>query len=176
MGPTRTAHVPPIGRLLRRFIPHVLSRRRIPNGAADALLGVAQLPSPSGGELGPLEFWISTEQFEVWRHTRLIIDAIPGRGGGFPGSAHGQKVSHAQRTLHRAAGRVRPVRTQHAPCRSTTARPPFTRRPWVIHALHEKFMREHAGITLCPLIHRASLARLATVFSACSHIPREPAV
>lgn len=52
-------------------------------GAADALLGVAQLPSPSGGELGPLEFWISTEQFEVWRHTRLIIDAIPGRGGGF---------------------------------------------------------------------------------------------
>ena len=52
-------------------------------GAADALLGVARLPSPSGGELGPLEFWISTEQFEVWRHTRLIIDAIPGRGGGF---------------------------------------------------------------------------------------------
>ena len=52
-------------------------------GAADALLGVAQLPSPSGGELGPLEFWISTEQFEVWRNTRLIIDAIPGRGGGF---------------------------------------------------------------------------------------------
>lgn len=52
-------------------------------GDADALLGIAQLPSPSGGELGPLEFWISTEQFEVWRHTRLIIDAIPGRGGGF---------------------------------------------------------------------------------------------
>lgn len=52
-------------------------------GAADALLGIAQLPSPSGGELGPVEFWISTEQFEVWRHTRLIIDAVPGRGGGF---------------------------------------------------------------------------------------------
>lgn len=52
-------------------------------GDSDALLGVAQLSSPSGAELGPLEFWISTEQFEVWRHTRLIIDAIPGRGGGF---------------------------------------------------------------------------------------------
>ena len=52
-------------------------------GAADALLGIARLPSPHGGELGPVEFWISTEQFEVWRHTRLIIDAVPGRGGGF---------------------------------------------------------------------------------------------
>lgn len=52
-------------------------------GNSDALLGTATLPSPAGGELGSLEFWISTEQFELWRHTRLIIDAIPGRGGGF---------------------------------------------------------------------------------------------
>lgn len=52
-------------------------------GDSDALLGVAQVPAPSGGDLGSLEFWISTEQFELWRHTRLIIDAVPGRGGGF---------------------------------------------------------------------------------------------
>ncbi|KHE74602.1 UDP-glucose 4-epimerase [Kocuria marina] len=52
-------------------------------GAADVLLGTARLPSASGGELGDLEFWISAEQFEYWRHTRLVIDAVPGRGGGF---------------------------------------------------------------------------------------------
>ena len=52
-------------------------------GDADALLGVAQLTTEDGEVLGPLEFWISTEQFELWRHTRLIIDAVPGRGGGF---------------------------------------------------------------------------------------------
>ncbi|MCT1617111.1 DUF779 domain-containing protein [Kocuria marina] len=52
-------------------------------GAADVLLGTARLPSASGEDLGDLEFWISAEQFEYWRHTRLVIDAVPGRGGGF---------------------------------------------------------------------------------------------
>lgn len=52
-------------------------------GDADALLGVAKLTDTAGEVLGPVEFWISTEQFELWRHTRLIIDAVPGRGSGF---------------------------------------------------------------------------------------------
>ena len=52
-------------------------------GGADVLLGTARLPSPTGEDLGALEFWISAEQFEYWRHTRLVIDAVPGRGGGF---------------------------------------------------------------------------------------------
>ncbi|WP_404821089.1 DUF779 domain-containing protein [Kocuria marina] len=52
-------------------------------GGADVLLGTARLPSPTGEDLGGLEFWISAEQFEYWRHTRLVIDAVPGRGGGF---------------------------------------------------------------------------------------------
>ena len=25
----------------------------------------------------------AAEQFEVWRHTQLLIDVVPGRGGGF---------------------------------------------------------------------------------------------
>jgi uncharacterized protein (DUF779 family) len=27
--------------------------------------------------------WISGPQFETWKHTQLIIDVVPGRGGGF---------------------------------------------------------------------------------------------
>ena len=52
-------------------------------GGADALLGIAELTDDSGAPLGSLEFWISAEQFALWRHTRLVIDAVPGRGSGF---------------------------------------------------------------------------------------------
>ena len=52
-------------------------------GNADVLLGTAHLTTAEGDELGPVEFWISAEQFEAWRRTRLVIDAVPGRGSGF---------------------------------------------------------------------------------------------
>lgn len=35
------------------------------------------------GVPGTIQFWMSAEQFEYWKHTHLTIDAIPGRGGGF---------------------------------------------------------------------------------------------
>lgn len=28
-------------------------------------------------------FWMSVTQYEVWRHTRLIVDVVEGRGSGF---------------------------------------------------------------------------------------------
>lgn len=31
----------------------------------------------------PIPVYMSLEQFEVWRHTHLTIDAVPGRGSGF---------------------------------------------------------------------------------------------
>jgi len=31
----------------------------------------------------PVGFWMSRTQYEAWRHTRLIVDVVPGRGGGF---------------------------------------------------------------------------------------------
>ena len=34
-------------------------------------------------EIGGMPVYISEAQFEVWRHTDLIIDAVPGRGGMF---------------------------------------------------------------------------------------------
>jgi uncharacterized protein len=35
------------------------------------------------GEIAGAPFYISGPQFEVWRHTQLIIDVVPGRGGMF---------------------------------------------------------------------------------------------
>ncbi len=42
-------------------------------GDADVLLG----------EIGGAPFHISRAQFAYWRHTQLIIDVVPGRGGMF---------------------------------------------------------------------------------------------
>jgi len=45
-------------------------------GDRDVLLGVLDV-----GDGVPV--WISGPQFEAWKHTQLIIDVVPGRGGGF---------------------------------------------------------------------------------------------
>lgn len=42
-------------------------------GDRDVLLGV----------LADAPVWISGSQFQAWKHTQLIIDVVPGRGGGF---------------------------------------------------------------------------------------------
>jgi uncharacterized protein (DUF779 family) len=35
------------------------------------------------GMLDDTPVWISGPQFEAWKHTQLVIDVVPGRGGGF---------------------------------------------------------------------------------------------
>ena len=35
------------------------------------------------GEIGGAPFYISAAQYETWKHTDLIIDVVPGRGGMF---------------------------------------------------------------------------------------------
>ena len=35
------------------------------------------------GEIGGVAVYISGSQFEAWKHTQLIIDVVPGRGGMF---------------------------------------------------------------------------------------------
>ena len=35
------------------------------------------------GEVNGAEFYISKPQFEYWKHTQLILDVVPGRGGMF---------------------------------------------------------------------------------------------
>lgn len=35
------------------------------------------------GEIGGAPFYIGADQYEMWKHTDLIIDVVPGRGGMF---------------------------------------------------------------------------------------------
>jgi uncharacterized protein len=46
-------------------------------GDRDILLAILDV-----GEDG-VPVWISGPQFEAWKHTQLVIDVVPGRGGGF---------------------------------------------------------------------------------------------
>ena len=45
-------------------------------GDRDILLAILDV-----GDAVPV--WISGPQFEAWKHTQLVIDVVPGRGGGF---------------------------------------------------------------------------------------------
>ena len=45
-------------------------------GQRDVLVGELDL-SPG------VRLWISGTQFETWKHTQLVLDAVPGRGSGF---------------------------------------------------------------------------------------------
>ena len=49
-------------------------------GDRDVLLGV--LDAGSKGSDG-VPVWISGPQYQAWKHTQLVIDVVPGRGGGF---------------------------------------------------------------------------------------------
>lgn len=51
-------------------------------GDADVLLGRFELPDvdPAAAQL---EFWMSAEQFQYWKHTHLTVDVVKGRGSGF---------------------------------------------------------------------------------------------
>ena len=42
-------------------------------GDSDMLIGI----------LGETPFYMSRSQFEYWKHTQLILDVVPGRGGMF---------------------------------------------------------------------------------------------
>lgn len=49
-------------------------------GDHDVLLGVLDVDN---GAADGVPVWISGPQFAAWKHTQLIIDVVPGRGGGF---------------------------------------------------------------------------------------------
>ena len=52
-------------------------------GGSDILLGVLPLDDGQGQDLGTIDFWMSKEQFEYWKHTKLTVDVVAGRGSGF---------------------------------------------------------------------------------------------
>jgi uncharacterized protein len=53
--------------------PMCYPRQEFRTGAQDVFLGI----------IADTPFFIGAAQFEYWRHTQLIIDVVPGRGGGF---------------------------------------------------------------------------------------------
>lgn len=48
-------------------------------GASDVLLEELRID----GVDEPISFWMSTSQYEAWKHTHLTVDVVPGRGSGF---------------------------------------------------------------------------------------------
>jgi uncharacterized protein (DUF779 family) len=50
-------------------------------GDRDILLGLLDVRTEKQPDGVPV--WISGPQFEAWKHTQLVIDLVPGRGGGF---------------------------------------------------------------------------------------------
>lgn len=48
-------------------------------GQSDVLLESLKID----GVAEPITFWMSGPQFELWKHTHLTVDVVPGRGSGF---------------------------------------------------------------------------------------------
>lgn len=48
-------------------------------GGSDVLLAELEVE----GVDEPVTFWMSKSQYELWSHTRLTVDVVPGRGSGF---------------------------------------------------------------------------------------------
>ena len=53
--------------------PMMFPRNEFMVGSSDVKLGM----------IAGVPFYMSESQFEYWQHTQLIIDVVPGRGGGF---------------------------------------------------------------------------------------------
>lgn len=53
--------------------PMCYPRGELRLGARDVLLG----------DVGDTPFYIGGDQYERWKHTRLTLDVVPGRGSGF---------------------------------------------------------------------------------------------
>jgi uncharacterized protein len=77
-------------------------------GDRDVLLAVLDV----GADGVPV--WISGPQFDAWKHTQLVIDVVPGRGGGFSMEApegmrflsRGRAFTDAERQLLEASPAV----------------------------------------------------------------------
>ncbi|MFC0407485.1 DUF779 domain-containing protein [Roseomonas elaeocarpi] len=72
----------------------------------DFLVGEADVKL---GEIGGAPFFIGAAQYEAWKHTELVIDAVPGRGGMFSLDNGREQRFHTRSCLIRdRAGRDAP--------------------------------------------------------------------
>jgi uncharacterized protein (DUF779 family) len=73
------------------------------------------------GEIGRAPFYMSAAQFEYWKHTKLTIDVVPGRGGMFSlENGHGVRFLTRSRLFEDdEVGRLRPVKPGSVPFEPT---------------------------------------------------------
>ncbi|MGU3539496.1 DUF779 domain-containing protein [Methylobacterium sp. A54F] len=55
------------------------------------------------GQVAGADFWISRTQFEVWKHTHIMLDVVPGRGGMFSLENGREKRFHIRSRLFTSA-------------------------------------------------------------------------
>jgi|UPI000346F483 uncharacterized protein (DUF779 family) len=55
------------------------------------------------GRIGGADFFISRSQFEVWKHTHIMLDVVPGRGGMFSLENGREKRFHIRSRLFTSA-------------------------------------------------------------------------
>ncbi|MFI6172090.1 DUF779 domain-containing protein [Nocardia sp. NPDC051052] len=62
----------------------IVGDRDVLLGILDLRLAVGEVPaSLPSADLDAVPVWISGSQFQAWKHTQLVLDVVPGRGGGF---------------------------------------------------------------------------------------------
>jgi uncharacterized protein (DUF779 family) len=61
----------------------VVGDRDVLLGVLDLRLAVGEIAADLPGGRDAVTVWISGSQFEAWKHTRLVLDVVPGRGSGF---------------------------------------------------------------------------------------------
>ncbi|GAA2262667.1 DUF779 domain-containing protein [Streptomyces amakusaensis] len=59
--------------------PMCYPRGEFRTGQSDVLLAELRV----AGVADAVSFWMSRSQYEVWSHTRLVVDVVEGRGSGF---------------------------------------------------------------------------------------------
>lgn len=61
----------------------IVGDRDVLLGVIDLRLEVGEVPVDLPTGIDAVAVWISGSQFEAWKHTQLVLDVVPGRGGGF---------------------------------------------------------------------------------------------
>nr|WP_226925211.1 DUF779 domain-containing protein [Georgenia thermotolerans] len=52
-------------------------------GVLDLRLEVGEVRADAPSDADGVPVWISGPQFDLWQHTQLVLDVVPGRGAGF---------------------------------------------------------------------------------------------
>ncbi|WP_454085692.1 DUF779 domain-containing protein [Georgenia sp. Marseille-Q6866] len=108
--------------------------REVLLGVLDLRLFTGQVLPDAPSDPDGVPVWISPQQFDVWQHTQLVLDVVPGRGAGFSVEGpHGVRFLTRSRVFNPAeltALEEQPVLT--GADWEAGSRPPAATRPQVV--------------------------------------------